>query len=193
MLPADPVFEKFQPQIEATVDKGLEYLAAPAAGGRVVCRRNGDTTGIVSLAGMAFLSTGDTPGSGQVGQTAGAVHGVRADGAADEEGDPYAGMFARDPHREKMYSHCISTLFLSELSGMVAPEQQVRIREAQAKALALILKAQNVPKDERNAGGWRYLPDANDSDLSLTGWALMALKSARLNGAACRRTTSTRQ
>ena len=32
-------------------------------------------------------------------------------------------------------------------------------------------------------GGWRYTPDAGDSDLSCSGWALMALRSARLNGA----------
>ena len=182
-FPADPVFEKFQPQIEASVDKGLEYLAARQQADGSFVGENGDTTGIVSLAGMAFLSTGDTPGQGKWGKPLAQCMEYVLTAQRTKEGDPYAGMFARDPHREKMYSHCISTLFLSELSGMVAPEQQVRIREAQAKALALILKAQNVPKDERNAGGWRYLPDANDSDLSLTGWALMALKSARLNGA----------
>ena len=182
-FPADPVFEKFQPQIEATVDKGLEYLAARQQADGSFVGENGDTTGIVSLAGMAFLSTGDTPGQGKWGKPLAQCMEYVLTAQRTKEGDPYAGMFARDPHREKMYSHCISTLFLSELSGMVGPEEQVRIREAQAKALALILKAQNVPKDERNAGGWRYLPDANDSDLSLTGWALMALKSARLNGA----------
>jgi hypothetical protein len=40
-----------------------------------------------------------------------------------------------------------------------------------------------VPKDANNAGGWRYKPESNDSDLSCSGWALMALRSAKLNGA----------
>jgi len=52
------------------------------------------------------------------------------------------------------------------------------------KALKLILDAQAVQKkDLRQAGGWRYTPTSPDSDLSVSGWNLMALRSARLNGA----------
>ena len=32
-------------------------------------------------------------------------------------------------------------------------------------------------------GGWRYVPHSNDCDLSHSGWASMALRSARNNGA----------
>ena len=32
-------------------------------------------------------------------------------------------------------------------------------------------------------GGWRYTPNATDSDLSHSGWAFMALRSARNSGA----------
>jgi hypothetical protein len=46
------------------------------------------------------------------------------------------------------------------------------------------LRAQAVKKDERNQGGWRYHPGSHDSDTSCSGWALMALRSAKLNGAA---------
>ena len=180
---ADPVFEKFQPQIEASVDKGLEYLAARQQADGSFVGENGDTTGVAALAGMAFLSTGDTPGRGKWGKPLTQCMEYVLASQRLEPNHPYFGMLARDPGREKMYSHCISALFLSELSGMVEPDAQKRIGEAQAKALALILKAQDVQKDEQNAGGWRYLPDAKDSDLSLTGWALMALRSARLNGA----------
>ena len=41
-----------------------------------------------------------------------------------------------------------------------------------------------VEKKPQHQGGWRYQPHSRDSDLSLTGWAVMALRSARLNGAA---------
>jgi hypothetical protein len=48
----------------------------------------------------------------------------------------------------------------------------------------VILDAQNRRKNNpAHLGGWRYTPDAGDSDLSCSGWALMALRSARLNGA----------
>jgi hypothetical protein len=50
-------------------------------------------------------------------------------------------------------------------------------------ALKIILDAQAVQKEEKYAGGWRYLRTSNTSDLSISGWNLMALRSARLNGA----------
>jgi hypothetical protein len=83
-----------------------------------------------------------------------------------------------------MYAHSICTLFLSEVSGMVDPERQAKIDETLPRALALIIEAQNVSKPPQFVGGWRYEPHSTDADLSLTGWAVMALRSARLNGAA---------
>jgi hypothetical protein len=46
----------------------------------------------------------------------------------------------------------------------------------------LILRSQAQPKDQRNLGGWRYMPDSRDSDLSVTVWQLMALRSAKNAG-----------
>ena len=34
-------------------------------------------------------------------------------------------------------------------------------------------------RDELDRGGWRYQPDSGDSDMSCSGWALMALRSVR--------------
>jgi hypothetical protein len=82
-----------------------------------------------------------------------------------------------------MYAHNISTLFLSEVSGMVDPSRQAALHKALARATKLLLDAQAVPKSLKNRGGWRYQPGSTDSDLSCSGWAFMALKSARLNGA----------
>ncbi len=39
-----------------------------------------------------------------------------------------------------------------------------------------------MPKGPDHVGGWRYNPTSNDSDLSLTGWSIMALRAGRLNG-----------
>jgi hypothetical protein len=180
---ADTVFSKFQPRVEPAVVKGLEYLAARQSADGSMIGEKGETSGISALAGMAFLSTGDTPGRGKWGKQILACTNYILDSQQLTAGHPHYGMLTRNPNNEKMYSHCIATLFLSEVSGMLEPALQKRIKDAQAKALALIVKAQNVPKNEQHAGGWRYLPDSNDSDLSLTGWALMSLKSAKLNGA----------
>jgi len=84
---------------------------------------------------------------------------------------------------EQMYSHGISTLMLSEVSGMVAPQRQEKIDKALPKALKLILVAQRARKRATDQGGWRYRYDSPDSDISCTAWQLMALRSARNNGA----------
>jgi len=67
---------------------------------------------------------------------------------------------------------------------MVAAARQKRIDAALSKALRLILAAQKLPKARQFKGGWRYSHNSRDSDISCTGWQLMALRSARNGGAA---------
>jgi hypothetical protein len=83
----------------------------------------------------------------------------------------------------RMYGHGITTLMLAEMLGMgVDDKQDALIRQRCRKAIELILRAQRVPKNEMNRGGWRYTPDATDSDMSITCWQTMALRSARNAG-----------
>jgi hypothetical protein len=82
----------------------------------------------------------------------------------------------------RMYAHTIATLFLCEVSGMVDEQRQARLDAAIPPATRLILSAQQVKKAPGLAGGWRYGPKDASSDLSCSGWALLALRSARLNG-----------
>ena len=99
----------------------------------------------------------------------------------------------RDPRRGKleyfgsdgsrMYGHGITTLCLTEMIGMVEGDQAARLREVAAKAINLILSSQQVNKSNpKNRGGWRYTPNSHDSDLSVTVWQLMALRSAKNAG-----------
>ena len=136
---------------------------------------------------MAFLSVGHTPGRGPYGDVlnrcidhilatpmgphVGNIHGGSVQGYLVTNGDG------------RMYEHGIATLFLCEVSGMVDPERQKKMDVLLPKALEIILTAQAVKKEARLAGGWRYTRTSGDSDLSVTGWNLMALRSARLNGA----------
>lgn len=83
----------------------------------------------------------------------------------------------------RMYGHGITTLMLSEMLGMGAnAEQDDLIREKCRKAVQLILRAQRVSKTEHSRGGWRYTPDDASSDMSVTVWQVMALRSARNAG-----------
>lgn len=85
--------------------------------------------------------------------------------------------------RSRMYGHGIVTLMLTEMLGMGASiDQNERIHTALSKAIKLILVAQKVPKQEMHRGGWRYNPTSTDSDLSVSVWQLMALRSAKNDG-----------
>lgn len=93
------------------------------------------------------------------------------------------GYFGHDGSR--MYGHGIVALTLAELLGMgIDDETDRRVRQRLEKALSLILWAQDRKdaNDPDNFGGWRYEPDSRDSDLSVTIWQLMALRSARAAG-----------
>jgi hypothetical protein len=72
-----------------------------------------------------------------------------------------------------MYTHGLATIALCEAYGMTGDQ---RIREAAQKAVLFICTAQSSTK-----GGWRYQP-RTDGDTSVTGWQVMALKSAQIAG-----------
>lgn len=176
--PVKDVFETYRSEVEKSVDRALDFLAREQQKEGHYNDRYGKSTGIVGLAGMAFLSTGHIPGHGPHGETLYKcidyiIDRQQGNGLLDRE----------DSAHGPMYAHNIATLFLSECSGMVDQEWQDKIDPALSKATQLILSAQAVPKSGGHEGGWRYKPDSRDSDLSCSGWALMALRSAKLNGA----------
>lgn len=172
------VFTAFRSEVEEAVDKALHYLAREQDPEGHYPAQYGKSTGVVGLAGMAFLSAGHLPGLGEFGETVNRC--VDYILAAQQEN----GLLDRgDSGHGPMYAHNIATLFLSECSGMVDAGRQERLAPLLAGATELLLRAQAVQKSEGNQGGWRYKPDSRDSDLSCSGWALMALRSAKLNGA----------
>ena len=50
--------------------------------------------------------------------------------------------------------------------------------------MSTILRAQSVSKDSSASGGWRYNVNSNDSDISVSGWTLLALRAAQESGVA---------
>lgn len=174
----DPVFAKWKDKVDPAVESALEFLQRMQKPDGSFEDSFGETPGIPALVGMAILSKGHLPTEGPYATTLNlCVDYILAN--QTEEGLFEKGNAGSGP----MYAHNIATLFLSEVSGMVDNERQRRITPALGKALALILRAQAVKKDERNAGGWRYHPGSRDSDTSCSGWALTSLRSAKLNGA----------
>lgn len=72
-----------------------------------------------------------------------------------------------------LYSHAIATLALCEAYGMTQDEN---LRINAQRAVDFLVYSQ-----DRQEGGWRYTPRIG-SDTSVTGWGMMALKSAELSG-----------
>ena len=175
----DPVFAEWRDRVDPAVDKALRFLARVQREDGTFPENFGDSTGIPALVGMTFLSRGHVPTEGAfvepLNRCIDFVLASRKPDGLFEKGHAGSG---------PMYAHNISTLFLSEVSGMVDPARQEKIAAALPGALSLILRAQAVKKDKQHQGGWRYHPGSHDSDTSCSGWALMALRSAKLNGAA---------
>jgi hypothetical protein len=176
---ADPIFAEWRDRVDPAIDNALQYLARVQRSDGTFPENYGDSTGIPALVGMTFLSRGHTPMEGPYAETINrcidfVLNNQKANGLF-EKGHAGSG---------PMYAHNISTLFISEVSGMVDPARQEKIEKTLPRALKVILEAQAVKKDPRHQGGWRYHPGSTDSDTSCSGWALMALRSAKLNGAA---------
>ena len=77
----------------------------------------------------------------------------------------------------RMYDQAIGTLALAEAYGVSKDE---RIKRPLENAIKFLVRSQN-PK----TGGWRYVPHylkEDDGDLSVSGWAIMALASAQISG-----------
>ena len=170
-LHADPV----EDEVDKAIERGLEYLLASQRADGTYGHGAGETAAVPALAAMACLATGHVPGDMK--------YGVLIERSLDyilsiQNASGYFG----EKSGGKMYAHAIATLLLTELSGMVDAEHQAKIDVALPKAVRVILDAQNVPKRDNHVGGWRYTPDAKDSDTSCSGWCLMALRSARHNG-----------
>ena len=178
---ADEVSEalaKYSKPVDAAIDRGLAYLAEHQEKEGSFESPMRHNTAVTSLCVMAFLAKGYTPGHAPYGD----VINRGIDFVLNSS--QWNGMLVGDTRSHgPMYSHTISTLMLSEVSGMVDPERQRKIDVALGKALRLILAAQSVQKPRHHEGGWRYQHNSRDSDISCTGWALMSLRSARNNGA----------
>ena len=168
---------------ERAIANGLEYLARTQKENGSYPGQYGDSAAIPALAGMAFLAKGHLPGSETYGERINRAVDYVISCADMRDSAKFQG-YMGGKGNGRMYAHSIATLFLSEASGMVDAKRQEKIDRLLPFAVKVILDAQNQKKSNPvHLGGWRYEPNANDSDLSCSGWALMALRSARLNGA----------
>lgn len=158
------------PATERAIKQGLDFLAAQQhADGSFGSGGYRGNVAITALAGMAFLASGSTPDRGPYGNNVSrCVDYLLAN-------TQQSGFILHQPAASHgpMYGHGFATLFLAECYGM-SPRPE--LREKLSKAVRLIVNSQN------HEGGWRYLPQRADADLSVTVCQVMALRAARNAG-----------
>jgi beta-lactamase regulating signal transducer with metallopeptidase domain len=166
----DGAREMLTPETERAIKNGLAWLAgtqnADGSFGSGTYRGN---IAVTSVAGLAFMASGSSPGRGP--------YGAQIDKAltyvmANTSPAGFVAVVSPSTHGP-MYSHGFGTLFLAEAYGIT---HRPEIREKLQKAVRLIIDSQN------NEGGWRYQPVKADADISVTICQINALRAARNAG-----------
>lgn len=165
--------------VTEAVERGLEFLQKTQLPDGSWLSNYGDegkNTGIVGLATLAYLAGRGEPGRGPYGKNI-----ERA--VAFLLKSRKQGMLIRDQDTSHgpMYEHGIATLVLGEVLGMIPKTRPglENLSRIHREAVQLIVRAQNVPKDYIYVGGWRYSPTTDQSDLSVSGWQILALRAAQ--------------
>jgi hypothetical protein len=162
--------EMMTPETDKAIKLGLAWLArtqnADGSFGLGTYRGN---IAVTSLGGLAFMSSGSTPGRGPYGAQIDKALAYVMDNTSPSGFIAVAASSTHGP----MYSHGFGTLFLAEAYGMT---HRPEIREKLQKAVRLIVDSQNIE------GGWRYQPRKADADLSVTICQINALRAARNAG-----------
>ncbi|MEZ6147109.1 MAG: squalene--hopene cyclase [Planctomycetaceae bacterium] len=161
-------------EVKQIYERGLDYLANEQqqdgswSGGQ-------QGSGITGMCLMAFLAHGEDPNFGRYQLVI-----QRAVRNIIESQDAKSGYISGS-----MYHHGFATLALAEAYGAVDDSllwdggdasRQRSIGEALELAVRRAVTSQN------NEGGWRYSPESNDADTSVTGAILMGLLAARNAG-----------
>jgi len=164
------------PAAQRCIDRGLDYLArCQHDDGSFGERQYKGNVAITSIAGLAFMAGGHQPGRGAKGKVV-----LDALKFVLKQEDPKKAGFLHNPNASPhgpMYGHGFATLFLAEIHGMIqGKELREELSDKLKRAVDLIVNTQN------GEGGWRYLPERRDADISVTICQIMALRAARNAG-----------
>jgi hypothetical protein len=155
-------------------DRGLQYLAATQ-------RENGEWNngqqgpGVTGLGLMVFLASGEDPNFGIYSN-----HVRRAVRHIITSQDGSTGIIG-----DSMYHHGFSMLGLAEAYGAVDERSLWPDRKGPrsiGQALELAVRAAITSQKKNPLSAWRYSPDSNDADTSVSGSVLVGLLAARNAG-----------
>lgn len=161
----------------SAVDSALHWLAMHQdASGAWLCEKyDGEESGNLAstaLATLALMGGGNTTARGEYRRNVTRaidyiIKNQNAKGLIAQKGN-------------NLYTHAICTIALCESYGRAKDE---RVLKAATKAIEFCQVAVNAD------GGWRYAPNTEASDTSVTAWFVQALKTAKMAGVPYKSTT----
>ena len=155
-------------------DRGLEFLAKTQQEKGSWSGGGQEGPGTTGLALMVFLASGEDPNFGLYSNHV--RRALRSLIAEQDAGTGYLG--------NSMYHHGFGMLALAEAYGAV-DERTVFDKPGQGsigQALELAVRAAVGSQKKNPLGAWRYSPDSNDADTSVSGAVLVGLLAARNAG-----------
>jgi hypothetical protein len=178
-------------RVDAAVARALAWLATQQQADGSFPTRDLGQPGVTSLCLMAFMAHGHLPGEGQYGmqleQAASYIlQCQKPNGLVTLVGPAGAPISRNVSHFTGVaaaYNHAISSLAISEVYGMSGPGRATKMQNVIRKSIDATLEMHRWRKKRSiDQGGWQYLHSDNveeDSDLSVTGWQLKFLRSAK--------------
>ena len=180
-------------EIDRSVDRGILWLVNNQHADGTYPGPILERTAITSLAAMAMISRGHVPGIGPEGEAINRsidfiCETQKSSGLLCSQPEDFSGQTMNTLGIS--YAHGISGLFLGEVYGMTSGERSERVKTAIQRALDFMRTQQQRPipenREASDRGGWRYLPERKDyrafSDLSITSWMIMFMRSAENAG-----------
>jgi len=183
-------------QIKAAIKKGLSYLAAKQKpdGSFVIPGHPHAGTG---LALMAFVEEDLPEFKTTVEKAVGFIErsyvkpGTYLPADPETEAQTAGALIGKEPNERFMYEQSIATL---GMAVYVHHSRDEAARKMLGEAAKLLIRSQNTaakpeilngPIDPKSGdfGGWRYLPRHPNSDLSVSGWCILALVASEMAGA----------
>ena len=162
--------------IESTLGKEPELIKWDSVESRGERERSGihSETGLTALAVLAFLGRGYTHENNSFADN---VDRALRWLVAQQDSQGFLG--GRANKYARMYCHGMATIALGEAYGMTKDRT---LREPLTRAVQYIISSQ-YPDGSWRYTDWRLLPtDKRQADMSMFGWQLMALKSAKTAG-----------
>lgn len=179
--------------VDASVERGLHWIAQQQERNGAFPTLPQGQPAVTSLCVLAFAAHGHLPGEGPYGETLSSavdfITSCQKPSGLNALVGPAGTKVSRNVSHEvgstAAYNHAIASLTMSELYGIVGQTESTKLRPLVEKSLTASLAMQDWPSDRKiDEGGWRYLHKFQgiNADLSITGWELMFLRSAKNAG-----------